>query len=363
MTTSSDRAIIDAIYRDALASLDEPVAHDVCVDIGRRTAKEAAEAIAVLASAGIDTELDGDPSQPAQRHTATITLADAELALAAAKILTGHGYRPWDPIDGPIAEVIRRFRSMLTMARTDDITMVLHLRWPVAGGRFLPASAAARVPDALVPNVADERVLPIPTRLWPALFALRPVRLAAERFGLRDRAGQALGPFLATPTDLIEPLLDLAEVGPDDVVVDLGCGDGRILVQAVARRGCRAVGIEQDPDLAAAARRRAAEAGVGDRVDIRTGSITDSGSADPTTVTGSANSQHRSPTEDGTVFFIFVPAQAASDLVTTVTDRAAPGTRIVAHEQHRLPDAPAEAESVALMAGQGVTVAHRWTVS
>ena len=61
------------------------------------------------------------------------------------------------------------------------------------------------------------------------------------------------GPFLPTPTGLIDALLDVAEVGPDDVVADLGCGDGRVLVHAAARtRGCRAFGVDRDGELVGA---------------------------------------------------------------------------------------------------------------
>ncbi len=50
-----------------------------------------------------------------------------------------------------------------------------------------------------------------------------------------------------TPVENVRKMLSLAEVGPDDVVYDLGCGDGRIVVIAVKEFGARAVGIEADP--------------------------------------------------------------------------------------------------------------------
>ena len=60
-------------------------------------------------------------------------------------------------------------------------------------------------------------------------------------------------------------MLELSSVGPDDVVYDLGCGDGEIVV-AAARRGARGVGVDIDPERIANARRDAARAGVTDRV-------------------------------------------------------------------------------------------------
>ena len=52
-------------------------------------------------------------------------------------------------------------------------------------------------------------------------------------------------PYLPSDEPIVEAMLDLAQVGPDDVVYDLGCGDGRIVV-AAARRGARAIGVDID---------------------------------------------------------------------------------------------------------------------
>lgn len=53
--------------------------------------------------------------------------------------------------------------------------------------------------------------------------------------------------FIPTPHDLVVQMLKLAQAQKDDVVYDLGCGDGRILVTAVEKFGCRAVGFDIDP--------------------------------------------------------------------------------------------------------------------
>jgi len=50
-----------------------------------------------------------------------------------------------------------------------------------------------------------------------------------------------------TPMSMVHEMLTMAEVGPDDLIYDLGCGDGRIIVTAARRYGARAVGIELDP--------------------------------------------------------------------------------------------------------------------
>lgn len=77
------------------------------------------------------------------------------------------------------------------------------------------------------------------------------------------RVGQGGKDVVWVPTSeaLVERMLDLARVTADDVVMDLGSGDGRTVI-AAAKRGARAVGVEFSPDLVALSRRLAAEAGV-----------------------------------------------------------------------------------------------------
>src|SRR5690606_16773747 len=66
---------------------------------------------------------------------------------------------------------------------------------------------------------------------------------------------------------VVEAMLDLAKLERDDVVYDLGCGDGRILV-AAARRGARGYGVDIDASRVAEARERASTAGLSERITI-----------------------------------------------------------------------------------------------
>ena len=72
-----------------------------------------------------------------------------------------------------------------------------------------------------------------------------------------------------TPMPVVRALLELAEVGPQDLVYDLGAGDGRILIAAATAFGARGVGIEIDPALVSLAQATAREAGVEDKVEFR----------------------------------------------------------------------------------------------
>ena len=82
--------------------------------------------------------------------------------------------------------------------------------------------------------------------------------------------------FKETPQEAVDKMLEMARVTKDDVVYDLGCGDARFLVTAAKKHGCRGVGYEIQPHVAAIARQKVAEAGVGELVEIREGDIFDS---------------------------------------------------------------------------------------
>lgn len=74
--------------------------------------------------------------------------------------------------------------------------------------------------------------------------------------------------FLATTQDVVDEILKQARVTKDDVVCDLGCGDGRFVITAAAKYGCRGVGYEIDPKLIAAGREKAQQLGVADKARI-----------------------------------------------------------------------------------------------
>ena len=78
-----------------------------------------------------------------------------------------------------------------------------------------------------------------------------------------------LAPFLSTPQEVVDRMLEMADVTSSDVIYDLGSGDGRILITAAARYGARGVGFEIDPPLVTHSRKRVSAAGLEDRVEIR----------------------------------------------------------------------------------------------
>lgn len=73
-------------------------------------------------------------------------------------------------------------------------------------------------------------------------------------------------PYVSTPYEMANEMIRLADVKASDVVYDLGCGDGRLVIEAVKKAGCRGVGVDIDPDRVKESRKNAVLAGVQDRV-------------------------------------------------------------------------------------------------
>ena len=72
--------------------------------------------------------------------------------------------------------------------------------------------------------------------------------------------------YVPTPEEVVAEMLKLANVGKDDVIYDLGCGDGRIVITAAQKYGARGVGIDIDPERIKESNENARKAGVTDRV-------------------------------------------------------------------------------------------------
>ena len=92
-----------------------------------------------------------------------------------------------------------------------------------------------------------------------------------ERDGASSRAVPTRNvsvPYVPTPPDTVEALLRLAEVTSRDVVYDLGCGDGRVVIAAATRYGARGLGVEIDPERAQEARARVRATNLDGRVQI-----------------------------------------------------------------------------------------------
>lgn len=94
-----------------------------------------------------------------------------------------------------------------------------------------------------------------------------------------------LAPFVPTPIPVAHRMLELAEVTKDDVVYDLGSGDGRIVIAAARKYGAKAIGIEIDPHLVQRSRQAALRAEVDHLVRIRQQDLLKADFSDATVVT------------------------------------------------------------------------------
>ena len=111
-------------------------------------------------------------------------------------LVAGEGYERWERWAGGARESFRRTATALTVARTDDVSMVARVRWAEPIRRNV-------VRRMFVPTSGDWHVVDLPVRAWPLYSLIRPVRHLAERLGFRRPHEASLGPFLTTPDSLL----------------------------------------------------------------------------------------------------------------------------------------------------------------
>jgi len=146
-------------------------------------------------------------------------------------------------------------------------------------------------------------------------------------------------PYFPSTDEAVEGMLKLAGTGPGDVVYDLGCGDGRIVIAAAKDFGARGVGVEIDPVPLRMAVYRARRAGVEDRVRFVRGDLFEADIREATVVT------------------LFLLETLNRRLLPKLLRELKPGTRIVAHRYGFGDDWPPEKTVQA-----GASTLYLWTV-
>lgn len=159
--------------------------------------------------------------------------------------------------------------------------------------------------------------------------------------GLEEMYGvqEADAPYVPTPEPVVNRMLEAANVDANDVVYDLGSGDGRIVIQAARQYGARGVGIEIDPDLVKKARRKAHEAGVADRVEFRQADL------------------FETDLSEATVLTLYLLSSVNRKLRPKLFEELAPGTPVVSHAFDMGEWEPEETVEV-----DGNTI-YRWTIT
>jgi len=120
-------------------------------------------------------------------------------------------------------------------------------------------------------------------------------------------------PFVPTPEPVVEKMLELANVGPNDVIYDLGSGDGRIVITAAKKYGARGIGVDIDPERIREARQNAEAAKVTDLVEFHEGDLFNVDLSDATVVT------------------MYLLSRVNLKLRPKLFEELKPGTRIVSH--------------------------------
>lgn len=160
---------------------------------------------------------------------------------------------------------------------------------------------------------------------------------------IRVAAPQKLAPYVQTPQDLVDRMLQMAQVGRNDVVYDLGCGDGRLVITAAKKFGARGVGVDFDLNRVKESQVNARNAGVETLVEFR--------QQDALTVDVSP----------ATVVTLYLLTSSNLKLRPILTKALRPGARIVSH-QFGMGDWPPARQETLTETDGSTHILYLWTV-
>jgi tRNA G37 N-methylase Trm5 len=147
-------------------------------------------------------------------------------------------------------------------------------------------------------------------------------------------------PYVPTPDEVVDKMLTMAKVNKNDVVYDLGCGDGRIVITAAKKYGARGVGIDLNPERIKEANENLQKAKVGDRVKFMVGDLFESNFSEASVVT------------------LYLLPQVNAALRPQLWRQLKVGTRVVSHAFDMGPEWPPERTETV----DGRTV-YMWTIT
>ena len=146
-----------------------------------------------------------------------------------------------------------------------------------------------------------------------------------------------LAPYVPTPMVVVEKMLEMANLTEDDILYDLGCGDGRIVITAAKKYGARGVGIDLDPERIEESNAYAKRAGVEDLVEFRLQDVM------------------KSDISEATVVTLYLLPESNALLRPILEEQLEDGARVVSHNYH-MPDWQAkEIGYTELTSGDGET--------
>jgi SAM-dependent methyltransferase len=171
------------------------------------------------------------------------------------------------------------------------------------------------------------------------LYQLDPGKAYAFRMDLHDNLALYFGthtredapdlaPFVPTPKSIVEKMLVLSDIDENDLLIDLGCGDGRIVIEAARKYGARGIGVDIDPQLIDKAIRLAKAAGVARLVEFRVQDAT------------------KTDLSSATVVSLYLTPRANELIRPRLEQQLKPGSRVVTHDYPILTWKAAREESV-----------------
>ena len=170
-------------------------------------------------------------------------------------------------------------------------------------------------------------------------YALPAGLIGSARAQAQDEIARPLDvPYVPTPVPVVDAMLDLAKVAKSDIVYDLGCGDGRIVVRAASRFGCRGVGVDLNPERVKEAKANAVRAGVTELTRFEVGDVFEFDFSDASVVT------------------MYLLPSVNLKLRPRLLKELKPGTRLVSHDFHMGDWAPQTTREV------GRSRIYLWTI-
>ena len=154
-------------------------------------------------------------------------------------------------------------------------------------------------------------------------------------------------PYVSTPQRVVEAMLEAGQVSASDFLIDLGSGDGRVVIEAVRQRGARGMGIELDPNLVSTANREASRLGIAASANFLSGNLFNFDFSKATVVT------------------MYLLPKVNLELRPRILSQMAPGTRIVSHDFDMgkwKPDARREVAVPNKSYGPPVSQVYLWVV-
>ena len=129
-----------------------------------------------------------------------------------------------------------------------------------------------------------------------------------------DDVARSGGPYVPTPQAVVDEMLSMAYVGPEDYVIDLGSGDGRIVLTAASRHRARGMGVDIDPELVELSNASAKRQGVDQLVKFRRQDVL------------------QTPLGDATVITLYLLPELMHVLRDRIYSQLRPGARVVSHD-------------------------------